>query len=170
MLAVWAGTLMASCRSVALQTISALYQRGTSADQDTTEFLSLALMAHCINPSAPAKGHLDTPRTTVVAAILREQERHGCIVVTLVCMSCVMANCSRGPETILIWNNTQAWSNWLTSTATSCSHVWVPRQAGVDRWPRLFTGGRQADALLRRTVGKLDGRRNCATHDGQKRV
>ena len=59
---------------LALQTISALYQKeARPLIKDTTEFLSLALMAahHQIIRYASEKGMLDTPRTTVVAAILQ---------------------------------------------------------------------------------------------------
>ena len=59
---------------LALQTISALYQKEARPTiADTTEFLSLALLAahHQIIRYASEKGMLDTPRTTVVAAILQ---------------------------------------------------------------------------------------------------
>ncbi|MBC7548798.1 MAG: serine/threonine-protein phosphatase [Polaromonas sp.] len=59
---------------LALQTISALYQKeARPLIKDPTEFLSLALMAahHQIIRYASEKGMLDTPRTTVVAAILQ---------------------------------------------------------------------------------------------------
>lgn len=59
---------------LALQTISALYQKqARPAIVDTTEFLSLALLAahHQIIRYASEKGMLDTPRTTVVAVILQ---------------------------------------------------------------------------------------------------
>ena len=59
---------------LALQTISALYQKQAHPTiVDTTEFLSLALLAahHQIIRYASEKGMLDTPRTTVVAAILQ---------------------------------------------------------------------------------------------------
>jgi serine/threonine protein phosphatase PrpC len=59
---------------LALQTISALYQKeARPLVRDTTEFLSSALMAahHQIIRYASEKGMLDTPRTTVVAAILQ---------------------------------------------------------------------------------------------------
>ena len=59
---------------LALQTISALYQKQARPTiTDTTEFLSLALLAahHQIIRYASEKGMLDTPRTTVVAAILQ---------------------------------------------------------------------------------------------------
>src|SRR3989338_6589521 len=59
---------------LALQTISALYQKeARPLVRDTTEFLSSALMAahHQIIRYASEKCMLDTPRTTVVAAILQ---------------------------------------------------------------------------------------------------
>ena len=59
---------------LALQTISALYQKQAHPTiVDTTEFLSLALLAahHQIIRYASEKGMLDTPRTTVVAVILQ---------------------------------------------------------------------------------------------------
>ena len=59
---------------LALQTISALYQKEARPTiKDTTEFLSLALLAahHQIIRYASEKGMLDTPRTTVVAVILQ---------------------------------------------------------------------------------------------------
>jgi serine/threonine protein phosphatase PrpC len=59
---------------LALQTISALYQKeARPIIEDTTEFLSTALMAahHQIIRYASEKGMLDTPRTTLVAAILQ---------------------------------------------------------------------------------------------------
>ena len=59
---------------LALQVISALYQKeARPIIKDTTEFLSLALLAahHQIIRYASEKGMLDTPRTTVVAAILQ---------------------------------------------------------------------------------------------------
>ena len=59
---------------LALQTISALYQKEARPTiTDPTEFLSVALLAahHQIIRYASEKGMLDTPRTTVVAAILQ---------------------------------------------------------------------------------------------------
>jgi serine/threonine protein phosphatase PrpC len=59
---------------LALQTISALYQRDARPlVQDPVDFLSHALMAahHQIIRYASEKGMLDTPRTTLVAAILQ---------------------------------------------------------------------------------------------------
>ena len=59
---------------LALQTVSALYQKeARPAIKDTVEFLSRALMAahHQIVRYASEKGMLDTPRTTLVAAILQ---------------------------------------------------------------------------------------------------
>ncbi len=60
---------------LALQTISALYQKeARPVVRDATDFLSSALMAahHQIIRYASEKGMLDTPRTTVVAAILQD--------------------------------------------------------------------------------------------------
>ena len=59
---------------LALQTISALYQKEARPTvKDVTEFLSIALMAahHQIIRYASEKGMLDTPRTTLVAAIVQ---------------------------------------------------------------------------------------------------
>jgi PPM family protein phosphatase len=59
---------------LALQTISALYQKeARPVVRDVTEFLTSAVMAahHQIIRYAGEKGMLDTPRTTVVAAILQ---------------------------------------------------------------------------------------------------
>jgi PPM family protein phosphatase len=59
---------------LALQTISALYQReARPVITDTVEFLSTALTAahHQIIRYASEKGMLDTPRTTLVACILQ---------------------------------------------------------------------------------------------------
>jgi PPM family protein phosphatase len=59
---------------LALQTISALYQKEARPTiKDVTAFLSTALMAahHQIIRYAGEKGMLDTPRTTVVAAIVQ---------------------------------------------------------------------------------------------------
>jgi PPM family protein phosphatase len=59
---------------LALQTISALYQKeARPAVKDATEFLSTSLMAahHQIIRYASEKGMLDTPRTTLVAAIVQ---------------------------------------------------------------------------------------------------
>ena len=59
---------------LALQTVSALYQKEARPSiKDTVEFLSQALMAahHQIVRYASEKGMLDTPRTTLVAAILQ---------------------------------------------------------------------------------------------------
>jgi len=59
---------------LALQTVSALYQKeARPLVKDVTEFLSSALMAahHQIIHYASEKGMLDTPRTTLVAAILQ---------------------------------------------------------------------------------------------------
>ncbi|WP_427913696.1 PP2C family protein-serine/threonine phosphatase [Ramlibacter sp. MMS24-I3-19] len=59
---------------LALQTVSALYQRDAKPQvSEPTEFLSLALMAahHQIIRYAGEKGMLDTPRTTLVAALLQ---------------------------------------------------------------------------------------------------
>ena len=59
---------------LALQTISALYQKvARPAVDNTAEFLSGALMAahHQIIRYASEKGMLDTPRTTLVACILQ---------------------------------------------------------------------------------------------------
>jgi serine/threonine protein phosphatase PrpC len=59
---------------MALQTISALYQKeARPVVKDVTEFLSASLMAahHQIIRYASEKGMLDTPRTTLVAAMLQ---------------------------------------------------------------------------------------------------
>jgi serine/threonine protein phosphatase PrpC len=59
---------------LALQTISALYQKeARPVVKDVTEFLSTALMAahHQIIRYASERGMLDTPRTTLVAAIVQ---------------------------------------------------------------------------------------------------
>ena len=59
---------------LALQTVSALYQKeARPVIQDTVEFLTIALMAahFQIIRYASEKGMLDTPRTTLVAAILQ---------------------------------------------------------------------------------------------------
>jgi serine/threonine protein phosphatase PrpC len=59
---------------LALQTISALYQKeARPVVRDVTEFLTIALMAahHQIIRYASEKGMLDTPRTTLVAAIVQ---------------------------------------------------------------------------------------------------
>ena len=60
---------------LALQTISAVYQREARPTiQNTTEFLSRALMAahHQILRYAGERGMLDTPRTTLVAAVFQD--------------------------------------------------------------------------------------------------
>ena len=60
---------------LALQTISALYQKEAKPIvKDVTEFLSTSLMAahHQIIRYASEKGMLDTPRTTLVAAIVQD--------------------------------------------------------------------------------------------------
>ena len=62
---------------LALQTISALYQKeARPVVKDTTEFLSIALMAahHQIIRYASEKGMLDTPRTTLVACIVQHSQ------------------------------------------------------------------------------------------------
>lgn len=62
---------------LALETVSALYQRqARPIIQDPAEFLARALMAahQQILRYATAKGMLDTPRTTLVAAILQGTE------------------------------------------------------------------------------------------------
>ena len=59
---------------LALQTVSSLFQKqARPAIKDTAEFLSEAVMAahHQIIRYASEKGMLDTPRTTLVAAILQ---------------------------------------------------------------------------------------------------
>ncbi|MBK6004987.1 serine/threonine-protein phosphatase [Ramlibacter ginsenosidimutans] len=59
---------------LALQTISALYQKeARPVVKDVAEFLSVSLMAahHQIIRYASEKGMLDTPRTTLVAAIVQ---------------------------------------------------------------------------------------------------
>ncbi len=59
---------------LALQTISALYQKeARPVVNDVTEFLASSLMAahHQIIRYASEKGMLDTPRTTLVAAVLQ---------------------------------------------------------------------------------------------------
>jgi PPM family protein phosphatase len=59
---------------LALQTISALYQKeARPVVKDVTEFLATSLMAahHQIIRYASEKGMLDTPRTTLVAAIVQ---------------------------------------------------------------------------------------------------
>ncbi len=59
---------------LALQTVSGLFQKqARPAIKDTAEFLSSAVMAahHQIIRYASEKGMLDTPRTTLVAAILQ---------------------------------------------------------------------------------------------------
>src|SRR6476661_821730 len=64
---------------LALQTVSALYQREAKPlVQDPIEFLSLALMAahHQIIRYAGEKGMLDTPRTTLVVALLTRTRDH----------------------------------------------------------------------------------------------
>ncbi|HZY15356.1 MAG TPA: protein phosphatase 2C domain-containing protein [Ramlibacter sp.] len=61
---------------LALQTISALYQKeARPLVKDVAEFLATALMAahHQIIRYASEKGMLDTPRTTLVAAIVQGQ-------------------------------------------------------------------------------------------------
>ena len=64
---------------IALQTVSAIYQKeARSAVKDPVEFLSLALMAahHQIIRYASEKGMLDTPRTTLVAALVQGTTAH----------------------------------------------------------------------------------------------
>ncbi|AMO22436.1 hypothetical protein GCM10027034_27920 [Ramlibacter solisilvae] len=59
---------------LALQTVSALYQKeARPVVADPTEFLSMAVMAahHQIIRYASEKGMLDTPRTTLVAAVVQ---------------------------------------------------------------------------------------------------
>ena len=59
---------------LALQTVSALYQKeARPVVADVSEFLSLSLMAahHQIIRYASEKGMLDTPRTTLVAALVQ---------------------------------------------------------------------------------------------------
>ena len=59
---------------IALQTVSALYQKEARAVvKDVPEFLAVSLMAahHQIIRYASEKGMLDTPRTTLVAAIVQ---------------------------------------------------------------------------------------------------
>jgi serine/threonine protein phosphatase PrpC len=59
---------------LALQTVSALYQKEARPQvNDPTEFLSMAVMAshHQIIRYASEKGMLDTPRTTLVAAVVQ---------------------------------------------------------------------------------------------------
>ena len=59
---------------LALQTVSALYQKeARPIVNDVTEFLSMSLMAahHQIIRYASEKGMLDTPRTTLVAAVVQ---------------------------------------------------------------------------------------------------
>ena len=59
---------------IALQTVSALFQRQAKPQiQDVQEFLSGALLAahHQILRYASEKGMIDTPRTTLVAAVLQ---------------------------------------------------------------------------------------------------
>ncbi|MCJ0765345.1 PP2C family protein-serine/threonine phosphatase [Variovorax terrae] len=59
---------------LALQTVSALYQKEARPTvKDATEFLASALMAahHQIIRYASEKGMLDTPRTTLVAAVVQ---------------------------------------------------------------------------------------------------
>ncbi|MDP3618532.1 MAG: serine/threonine-protein phosphatase [Ramlibacter sp.] len=59
---------------LALQTISALYQKeARPLVQDVSEFLSMSLMAahHQIIRYASERGMLDTPRTTLVAAVVQ---------------------------------------------------------------------------------------------------
>ena len=60
---------------LALQAISALYQREARPQvEDVTDFLGAALMAahHMIIRYASEKGMLDTPRTTLVAAVVQD--------------------------------------------------------------------------------------------------
>jgi PPM family protein phosphatase len=64
---------------IALQTVSALYQKeARSAVKDPVEFLTLALMAahHQIIRYASEKGLLDTPRTTLVVALVQGTSAH----------------------------------------------------------------------------------------------
>ena len=82
---------------LALQTISALLpERGQARRcRIAAEFLSVALMAahHQIIRYATEKGMLDTPRTTLVAAMCRAAVRPGCIAATRGCIWCAMASC-----------------------------------------------------------------------------
>ncbi|QJW83618.1 serine/threonine-protein phosphatase [Ramlibacter terrae] len=87
---------------LALQTISALYQKeARPIVKDVTEFLSGALMAahHQIIRYASEKGMLDTPRTTLVAAIVQGTSATGSIAATRGCTSFAKARCSRAPAT-----------------------------------------------------------------------
>ena len=64
---------------IALQTVSALYQKeARPVVKDPVEFLTLALMAahHQIIRYASEKGMLDTPRTTLVAALVQGTSAH----------------------------------------------------------------------------------------------
>ena len=64
---------------IALQTVSALYQKeARPVVKDPVEFLTLALMAahHQIIRYASEKGMLDTPRTTLVAAVVQGTSAH----------------------------------------------------------------------------------------------
>jgi serine/threonine protein phosphatase PrpC len=64
---------------IAIQTVSSMFQRqARPALQDAGEFLTSALLAahHQILRYASSKGMLDTPRTTLVAAVVQEGRAH----------------------------------------------------------------------------------------------
>jgi hypothetical protein len=79
---------------LALQTISALYQReARPVVKDVKRVPHVGLMAahHQIMRYASEKGMLDTPRTTVVAAMLQGTRPPGCTAATRACTSCATA-------------------------------------------------------------------------------
>lgn len=98
---------------IALQTISALFQRQAKPQlENVQEFLSSALLAahHQILRYATEKGMLDTPRTTLVAAVVQagaaswihcgDSRKQGCAKASLMTMQLAR---TRFAWVVLIW-------------------------------------------------------------------
>jgi hypothetical protein len=93
---------------LALQTISALYQKeARPVIEDTTEFLSTALMAahHQIIRYASEKGMLDTPAPRWWPPFCKARAPPGCTAAIRACTSCATASCSRAPATTPTWSS-----------------------------------------------------------------
>ena len=78
---------------------------------------------------AAEKHLMDTPRTTLVAAIVQDGAATGCTAVIRVCILCVRASCWRARATTPTWSSTStskpAWLFRPISTATCSTPAWA---------------------------------------------
>ena len=116
---------------LALQTISALYQKeARPVVNDVTEFLSTSLMAahHQIIRYASEKGMLDTPRTTLVAAIVQGTLGHLGALRRLAAVRGARRRAAHPHARPLLpgaAKQRRRGPAWTASTATSCSPAWA---------------------------------------------